>query len=185
MPRSPSRSRIELLALAALAALITAACSGGPSCGPGDIAGDGLSLAGTGVDVRYSDLHASANNDCPDPGAPAGVVSLTISGKQTGETFPIVLCIPRPDRLDGRDVHLDQDVKIVDLGANLGGGCTLARASAAPSGTVGADGVCNNGKDAAGFALRFDGTVPMTKTCGASTTPIDLALTGSVAVAGK
>jgi hypothetical protein len=172
-------------AIALVAAAAGAGCSGG-DCGPGTAAADGLELAGTGVDVRYAGLGATANNDCPDPGAPSGVVSLTINGTQTGSSFAVTLCIPRPDRLAAGDTaQLGTDVRIVDLGAILTGGCTLARATTmTPSGTVTAAGMCGNGRDAAGFALTFDGTVPMKRTCGTQVDVLVLALTGTVAVSG-
>lgn len=177
-----SRSRYLLLTSLPFAA----ACCGGDTCGPGTAAPDALELAGTGVDVKYGALSASANNDCPDVSPPAGVVSLTISGTQTTSSFPVTFCIPRPDRLEsGATAMLGTDVKIVDLAADIGGGCTLApAASMAPSGTVVATGMCGNGTDGAGFALRFDGIVPMKRTCGAQVDILDLALSGTVAISG-
>ncbi|HTJ45433.1 MAG TPA: hypothetical protein VL463_25180 [Kofleriaceae bacterium] len=161
-------------------------CGSDPVCGPGMAADNGLELAGTGVDVHYKDLHASANNDCPDPSAPSGVISLTIGGSQDGSAFPVTLCIPRPDRLSSGALALGTDVKIIDLGADIGNGCTLARATTPdPTGTVKASGLCGNGKDPAGFALTFEnGVVPMKRTCGAQVDVLNLALTGTVAVAG-
>jgi hypothetical protein len=184
MSRSRSRSATSA-AVAAAAALALAGCPDGGTCGPGAAAADGLGLAGTGVDVHYQALAASANNDCPEPGAPAGVVSLTIGGTQVGAGFPITLCVPRPDRLDGAAVQLGTDVQVIDLGADAGGGCTLALATTgAPSGTVTAAGVCDDGTSAAGFALTFDGIVPMKRTCGTQVDELDLALTGTVAISG-
>ena len=179
-----SRSRFLLL-ISLLLLTAGTACCGGDSCGPGSAAPDGLGLAGTGVDVKYSGLVAHANNDCPDPNAPAGVVAMTIDGTQVGTSFSVTLCIPRPDKLQaGETAQLGTDVQIMDLDATLGGGCTLARAASMPaSGTVVATGVCGNGGDSAGFALRFDGVVPETRTCGAQVDVLNLALSGTVAVA--
>ncbi len=183
MSRSRFHSTTSVLALALAAA--SSACSGGDTCGPGTAAIDALALAGTGVDVHYTALGASANGDCPDPGAPSGVVSLTIDGTQTGSSFSITLCVPRPDEIGRTTAQLGTDVRIMNLDATLGAGCTLARAaSKAPTGTVIGSGVCSNGTDPAGFALTFDGVVPMTRTCGASVDELDLALTGTVAISG-
>jgi hypothetical protein len=177
-----SRSRFHSITSALVAVAASACgCDGGDSCGPGTAAADGLGLAGTGVDVRYAGLVASANNDCPEPGAPAGVVSLTISGTQSGAAFPLTLCIPRPDKLGTVPAALGTDVRLVDVEADIGGGCTLSLAStAAPTGTVRASGVCGDGTDPAGFALIFDGVVPMKRTCGAAVEVLDLALSGTV-----
>ena len=87
---------MKALILVSLAALLPA-CPSDESCGPSDALGDGLVLSGTGVEIRYHDLVASPNNDCPDASAPAGVVSLTISGTQVGGSDAITFCVPRPD----------------------------------------------------------------------------------------
>jgi hypothetical protein len=183
MSRSRFLSVISACGLAGLA--LGSACCGGDSCGPGGAAADGLELAGTGVDVRYGGLSAGSNHDCPDPNAPAGVTSITISGAQTTSTFPVTFCIPRNDLLGVQGLALGADVKIVDLAADIGNGCTLALMSTpAPTGTVTATGVCGDGTDHAGFAMTVEnGVVPMKRTCGAQVDVLNLALTGTVAVA--
>ena len=172
--------------ISALALGAGTACCGGDTCGPGSAPVDGLELAGTGVDVKYTMLQAHPNNDCRDPNAPAGVVSLTINGTQTGTAFGLTLCIPRPDKLGSGALALGTDVVVVDTGADIGGGCTLSHAATpAPTGTVTSSGACGNGSDAAGFALTFEnGVVPVKRTCGANVDVLMLALTGTVAVAG-
>jgi hypothetical protein len=178
MSRSPCLFLTSVLALAGCP-------GGGETCGPGGAALDGLQLAGTGVDVRYTELGASPNADCPAVGAPDNVTSLTINGTQTGAAFAITLCVSRPDLIETQTQQLGTDVKIIGIGATLGGGCTLASSNAMPAtGTVIGAGLCNNGRDPAGFALTFDGVVPMKRTCGANVDVLDLALTGTVAVAG-
>ncbi len=184
MPRSPSRSSIDRAVALGLVGLALGACSG-DTCGPTSAAIDGLTLAGTGVDVAYTGLTASGNNDCPETGAPVGVVSLTIAGAQRGGAFPITLCVPRPDRLGEDPVALGSAVQIVDLTADLGGGCTLSRATTgAITGTASASGLCGAGVDPAGFALTIDGVVPMKRTCASGTDVLMLALSGTIAVAG-
>jgi len=183
MSASPSRSHIEVRIAAALGLAALACCGGDDKCGPGTAAADGLSLAGTGVDVKYAGLVASPNNDCPAVGAPGDVTSVTVSGTQVGSSFSVTLCIPRPDLLASTPGTLGTDVKIIDMGANIGNGCTLARsATGTPTGTVVASGLCGAGKNAAGFALTFDGVVPIKRTCNGTTDVLDLALTGTVAV---
>jgi hypothetical protein len=182
MSRSRFRSSIELALAIAAAGL--GACSG-DTCGPTSAPVDGLTLAGTGVDVAYTMLGASGNNDCPETGAPSTVVSLTIAGTQRGGSFPITLCVPRPDRLSAAPVALGTAVQIVDLSADLGGGCTLTKATTgAITGTASVTGLCGAGEDPAGFALSIDGVVPMKRTCAAGTDVLDLALKGTISVAG-
>jgi hypothetical protein len=181
-----SRSRY-LSAISGLIALaLGSACCGGDTCGPGSAAPDGLELAGTGIDVHYSGLLSSSNHDCPDPNAPAGATSVTISGAQTTSTFPVVFCVPRNDLLGVQGLTLGTDVKIIDLTADIGGGCTLSLGTTpAATGTVTATGVCGDGADHAGFAMTFEnGTVPVKRTCGAQVDMLTLALTGTVAVSG-
>src|SRR5690242_10767801 len=114
-----SHSRFLSITSALLLGATTACCGGNDSCGPGSAAPDGLTLTGSGVNVTYSMLTASANNDCPDPNAPAGVVSLTISGTQVGSAFPITFCVPRPDQLGSGVRQLGTDIKVVDIGADI------------------------------------------------------------------
>lgn len=187
MSRSRFRSTTRLLVVAAATAALALAAGGCPNadqCGPGSAADDGLALSGSGVDVTYQGLAASANNDCPSASAPAGVVSLTIGGTQVGTSYPITLCVSRPDLLDAAGLQLGTDVQVIDLGADLGGGCTLALGTGAASGSVTGAGVCDNGTNAAGFAITIDGTVPMKRTCGTQVDQLDLTLAGTIAVSG-
>jgi hypothetical protein len=100
---SPSR-RLLGLGLGLAVSLALAACPGDDGdgdCGPGATPPDGLRVFGDGFEARYTMLQAGANNDCPDPNAPAGVISLTIAGIQDGiEPGLITLCVPRPDLFD-------------------------------------------------------------------------------------
>jgi len=172
---------VRALLLVSLVAILPA-CPGDDTCGPGAAAGDGLVLSGSGVEIRYHDLVASANNDCPDPAAPAGVVSLTIAGVQVGGTESITLCVPRPDLL--ADVRaLGTDVQIIDLNATAPE-CTFVRnTTTPPTGTVTADGLCADGTDPAGFALVVQGTATVDRTCLAGTDTVTLDMAGTVSVA--
>jgi hypothetical protein len=167
-------------------ALGSACCGGNGNCGPGSAAPDGLELAGTGIDVHYSGLKSTSAHDCPDPNAPAGATSVTISGAQTTSSFPVDFCVPRNDLLGVQGLALGTDVKIIDLTADIGNGCTLALGTTpAPTGTITATGVCGDGADHAGFAMTFEnGTVPIVRTCGSQVDELTLALTGTVAVSG-
>jgi hypothetical protein len=167
----------------------TAGCPADDSCGPGDAPGDGLTVTGTGVSLRYHDLSASPNNDCPDPSAPEGVVPVTIAGVQVNGSDAINLCIPRPDLLESdTPLALNQDphgaaIEIVDLNA-AADGCTFAdNPTMAPTGTGHAEGICDNGSDPNGFALLVNAQVFVDRTCGALVETLQLNLAGTVSVA--
>lgn len=165
--------------------LLVAGCSddGSTSCGPGGAGTDTLT-AGNGSDVAlvYENLSAGANNDCPDPAAPDGVISLTINGSQKGGSGLVTFCVPRPDLLAMGNVQLGSDVQIIDISADAGG-CTFAKNSTTvPLGTVGSLGVCKNGQDKAGFALVFAGNLVLARTCNGTTDNVPVQLVGTVAV---
>jgi hypothetical protein len=169
-----------------------AGCGGGgaDSCGPGGAPDSGLVASGGGLTLTYGQLRGSPNRDCPSPGAPSSVISLTIAGMQTdaGSSGLITLCIGRPDLLAGQPLALgaesSTDVHVVDLNGTAGG-CTLTvDRGSTPGGTVSATGLCGNGSDAAGFALVIDATVALTRTCGSTVDTVPVTLRGRVAVAG-
>jgi hypothetical protein len=164
-----------------------AACSSGPAkpdayCGPGGAGATGLVAAGTGFTMTFGNLVASANNDCPDPMAPAGVVSLTIEGTQTDGTGLVTLCVQRPDQLAG-GLTLGTQVKLVDATGSSSGCTFLIDQGTPPSGTVSGTGVCHDGSASAGFALVVEGTVQLKRTCGATMDSVSATLQGTIAVA--
>ena len=172
---------MRALLLISIAVLIPG-CPADDACGPGDAVGDGLLLSGGGISLRYHDLVASPNNDCPDASAPEGVVSLTITGLQSGGSDAITFCVPRPDLL-GDPQPLGTAVLIIDAGATADS-CTYVRnTTVAPSGTVNAEGLCEAGTDPAGFALVAAGQISLDRTCGATQDTVRLDLTGVVSVA--
>jgi hypothetical protein len=187
MPPSPSRSPTSLPSIAAwLAALAAAGCSDDP-CGPGGAPAVGLTATGAGVNLSYGNLVGGLNNDCPAPDAPAGIVSLTLQGGQSGGTGRMTLCVRRPDLLAqgaqplGHDVP-DAEVLLIDVtGAASGCSFTIDR-SQPPTGTATTAGLCGNGSNPAGFALSLDGSVSLTRTCGAAVDSVQLSLAGTVAV---
>ena len=127
-----------------------------------------------------------ANNDCRDPMAPDGVISLTIDGTQTDAAQIITLCIPRPDLLMvGDPMPIGTGIRIIDL---LGekDGCTYAFESTRPvTGTVAAIGMCDNGTNDAGYALNFDGNISLRRMCPTMSDTIAVGISGKVAVAQK
>lgn len=187
MPPSPSHSPTSALAGAALA-LAVPACGNGDDrvCGPGDAPAEAITLTGSELDVRYGGFVAGPNNDCPDPDDPDAPTSLTIVGTQVGTEFPLTLCVRRPDRLADAPAQLGAGVVIEDVGADTGG-CTLRldRQGAAPTGTLTATGLCDDGADAAGFAMALAGEVSVIRTCGDVSESLRVTLSGRVAVAAQ
>lgn len=191
MQHSPSRSCIErgaTRALAAAAAALGLAGCDGDTCGPGDAPASGLAASGDQVALTYGGLTSLLGNDCPDPAAPEGVISLSIEGRQTGGAAGLItLCIPRPDLLMEGDRTLglnlsSADVRIIDL-TGAAGGCTFALDTAQPpTGAAQATGVCANGDAPDGFALSLDGAASLRRTCGATVDTVAVTLGGRVAV---
>jgi hypothetical protein len=178
MSRSLCLSAISSLALA----LAAPACSDTASCGSPGSAEFGLAVSSDQLSLIYGGLRSGANNDCPDPAAPAGIVSLTVTGSQMGGTGLITLCIPRPDQLSTTGA-LGTSVKIVDLTGTDTAACTYAYDSFhPPTGTVHGVGVCANGSDKSGFGLVFDGFLGLKRTCAGTTDSVSVGITGDVAV---
>lgn len=167
-----------LLALAL--ALVLAGCGDdGIDCGPAEVADDGIvattASPAPAVQVTWSDLAASANNDCPPPGgAGSGVISLTIEGVQSDPpgAARFSLCLPRPDEIGTAAVSLADDtlVQLGNTSAALEDGCLVRldrSGDAAATGTIAFTGFCADGTDPAGFAVALDGTVPVEIVCDA------------------
>lgn len=165
-----------------------AGCSDGDggSCGPEGAPTGDLEVSPVGVSgatLRFRNLRARPNNDCPAADAPAGVVSLTISGLEDDGASPFTLCVPRPDLLNGVR-QLGSEVEVVDVIGDDAGGCRYRQVRTAPiaTGTATGSGVCENGRDAKGFALELDGEVRLERTCGTTVDVVTAKLTGKVAV---
>lgn len=192
----PSRflSSTSLVALAALGA----ACSDDAACepGPGVAPDDGITGVAEDTTIVYGDLAAAANNDCPSDGTPDGVISLTIGGAQITPAGAAVIsfCLPRPDLITpGTAFSLEPDrhpalttdrVHVIDVQAALPSGCRWTHdPDDPPSGTATFEGFCDDGTDAAGFALTLDGTIPVTETCaGLPDRALTVTLAGTVSV---
>jgi hypothetical protein len=169
---------LSTISLAALAAL--PACSD-DACGPGDAPDTGLIVGDQDQKLTFGNLSSSANNDCPDSAAPAGVVSLTVNGSQTDGQGLLTLCIPRPDQLPG-GVPLGTGVRIIDMNGMFNG-CTYTIEQTRPiSGTALGHGVCNNGMNGAGYSLVFDGHLSLKKDCNTAIETIAVNISGEVAV---
>lgn len=177
-----------LLTISSLAlglSLSVGACSDTASCGSPGSANVGLTVSSDQVSLIYGGLLSGANNDCPDAAAPAGVVSLTVTGSQVGGTGLITLCIPRPDQLSAAGA-LGTSVKIVDLTGTDAAACTYAYDSfRPPTGTVHGLGVCANGTDPSGYGLVFDGFIGLKRTCAGTTDSVSVGITGNVAVTAQ
>lgn len=180
----------RFLSSTSLLVLVAGCPSDGESCGPDDAPAVGITASnGTDVTLTYGNLSSLSGNDCPDPMAPSGVVSLSIEGRQEGGTGLLTFCIPRPDLLkDGRtlgNTSSSGQMRVIDFSATANG-CTFDDISAMPPTGKGTGfGVCKNGTDAAGFALEITGTITATRTCGANVDTVSLTLAGKVAVSSR
>jgi hypothetical protein len=176
--------RLLFLSTTSLAVGLAACGDDGGSCGPKTAAEFGLvATNGSDVSLTFGGLTSGANNDCPDPAAPSGVISLTITGQQSGGSGIITFCVPRPDLLMTTPGRLGFDVKIIDFSGDLNS-CTFAiNTATVPSGTVTSDGMCDNGTNKAGYALGFNGNVVLSRTCNGTTDTVPTALSGTAAVA--
>jgi hypothetical protein len=171
---------LRLLFLSSISLPLLSGCSG-DDCGPGDAPDSGLVAGDEANMLVFGGLTAGANNDCPDPAAPTGVISVTINGVQTsGGTGLLTMCVPRPDQL-AAGVTLGSGFKIIDLTGEANG-CTYKIESTRPvTGTAKATGVCDNGQSG-NFALTIDGHISLTKTCTTSSETLAVNFNGTVAV---
>jgi len=187
MSRLRFHSATSLLLLAPLVA-----CGGGDgdSCGPGGAPASGLVATVSGTPLTFGQLTSGLNNDCPASNPPAGVVSMTIFGTQTGGSGAIALCVSRPDLLADGSQALGPDaagseVRIIDLTGDVSA-CSYSVDRAKPiTGTVTSKGMCNNGNDPSGFALTLSGTLSLTRTCGSTVDSVQVTLSGTAAINGS
>jgi hypothetical protein len=196
--RSPLNSRSRFLsntsgALVALVLFAACAACGDDECGPMGASDTGLTASSADVTIVYENLTSLAGNDCPDPDAPEGVISISIEGQQVGNPNGLLtLCIPRMDLMmvpgSGHTIGTSQsmaDVRIFDMSGE-DGGCTFAfDSSRPPTGNVGGIGVCDNGDSDAGFALDIDGNVSLRRTCGSTIDSVAVQFEGKIAVARR
>jgi hypothetical protein len=190
MSRSHSHSRISrhlAVAVAVAVAAALAGCGDGEKCGPGTASKTGITATADNVTLTWGTFTSGLNNDCPDSAAPAGVVSVTIFGFQSGGAGSITLCVSRPDLLADGSQTLGHDsataqVRIVDLNGDADV-CTYTIDRTKPiTGTATASGLCDNASDPAGFAITLDATVSFTRTCDATTDSVQATLRGTNAV---
>lgn len=186
MPSSPT---LPSLCLSSISLALAGCPSDGESCGPEDAPATGITATTADVTLTYGNLSSLSGNDCPAPDAPAGVISLSIEGRQEGGTGLLTFCIPRPDLLSkGRALGTTGsggEIRVVDF-SGMANNCTFALdGTLPPTGTATGTGVCKNGTDPAGFALAITGTVNLRRTCGATVDSVALALAGKVAVTSR
>ena len=187
MSRLRFHSATSLLLLAPLVA-----CGGGDgdSCGPGGAPASGLVATVSGTPLTFGQLTSGLNNDCPASNPPAGVVSMTIFGTQTGGNGAIALCVSRPDLLSGGSQALGPDaagseVRLIDLTADANGCSYSVDRAKSISGAATSKGMCDNGNDPAGFALTLSGTLSFTRTCSSTVDSVQVTLSGTAAINGN
>jgi hypothetical protein len=181
---SQSRFLSITSALVAVATLTASGCSDN-SCGTMGASLSGLTASNDMVTITYGNLSASPNHDCPDPNAPAGVESLTISGFQVdGDSSGLLtLCVARPDLLAKATQTLGSDVKLVDAGGGVNSCMFTIDRTRPPSGSVKTQGECDNGTNSKGFVLVIDGAFSLTRKCGTTMDSQAVVFAGTVAVA--
>lgn len=183
----PLRTSRFSLALVSTLAVGCAGC-GDDECGPMGAENAALLASSSDVVLTYGNLTALAGNDCPAVDPPAGVVSLSVEGRQTDGTGLITFCIPRPDILEGERRNLGTslsmaEIRIFDLTGSDANNCTYTFDSTRPpTGFASGVGVCSNGTDPQGFGMDFDGAISLRRTCGATVDTVAVTLTGLVAV---
>lgn len=173
----------RLLFLSTISGLLTTGCS--DDCGPGGAPKIGLVVSSSEVSLTYGNLTSGANNDCRDPMAPDGVISLTIDGTQMDGTSIITLCMPRPDLVAKGEQPLGTGLRIIDLNGEKDGCTYTFEASRPVTGTVSVSGMCDNGTNAAGYALTIDGNISLNRQCVTTSDTIAVGITGHIAVAQK
>jgi hypothetical protein len=191
---------LRSLFLSATSVLALAACGDDDAtevCGPSDDAGDAITVSAESQVFRFASFTVAANNDCPAPAPPAGLISVTIFSQQIepAGTGLITLCLPRPDLVEGVgvEVPLDPDnhpaeaddrAHTIDVDADLGNGCRwVLDAATPPDGTATFTGVCGDAEDARGFELALAGTVALIERCtGMPDRAVTATLAGSVVV---
>jgi hypothetical protein len=178
---------VSCTALAALAALAAACSDGSKTCGAAQPATAEATLVTAGAEAfRYADFHAAMAGDCPVELRG----SVTITGRQVGSDFPLTFCVRREkDVKTGEPISLADAgfIEVVDVSALDPAGCSYEKDSGAtPAGTITFDGFCTTGGTA--FNLTLAGSIAGVRTCPASdagpssSTPVTLALAGSVLV---
>jgi hypothetical protein len=173
----------RLLFLSSISGLLIAGC-GDDDCGPGDAPAVGLVASSSEVTLTYGNLISRAGNDCPEVDPSTGIVSVSIEGKHTDGPGLVTFCIPRPDLLDG-GVSIGSGLRIIDFNAEKDGCEFQIAQGSVPTGTARATGICDNGKNKAGFALTVEGNVVLRRTCPTSTDMIAVSLAGTVAVTSR
>jgi len=165
-------------------ALLSVAPGCSDDCGPGDAPDFGILATSTDVTLNFGNFTSGQNNDCPATDAPAGVVSLTIEGMQKDGTGLLTLCVGRPDLLQKGPIALGlMGARIIDLNGDDANGCTYAVDISRPvMGTVSASGMCDNGANAAGYALTVDGNVSLKRTCVTVIDTIAVSFDGTAAI---
>lgn len=176
---------LRLLFLSSTSLVVLAAC-GDDECGPGAAPDFGIHAASADVSLTYGNLTSGQNNDCPDPDAPSGVVSLTIQGSQQDGPGLLTLCIARPDKIASGELPFGVgQVQIIDLNGEADG-CSFTIDRMRPTlGTASTSGLCDNGANPAGYALTVDGNLSLTRTCPTMNDTIAVSFTGTAAIANQ
>ena len=157
---------------------LAAGCGPSPTCGTDKAPTYGLVASGNAVSLTYGAFSASANNDCPQAGAPAGVVSLTIEGMQMGGGGLFTICVPRPDLLATEETSVD----IIDFSGTMSDCDYMVDPASSPSGSAKGIDECDNGTNKNGFALDMTGTATLIQECSGTSNNVTVTLSGTTAI---
>ena len=164
-------------------------CNGDKPCGAALDAGTSGATVTVGTPFVFGDYTASQNNDCTPLG---GAVSVTVQGTQVtpapGGPTGMVLCLPRPDDIDGDPIPLSDTMQVqvsIDIFATDGPCQLRLDHSAVPTGTITFKGFCT--KAGAVYGMTLAGAVGGFRSCPVNAgppveTPVTLELGGGVAV---
>ena len=161
---------------------ISSGCS--DDCGTKGAPEFGIVASSDQVKLTYGHLVASANNDCPAPDAPSGVISLTISGIEMTSNGLITICVQRPDLLAHQTQALGSEVQLIDVSGS-DTTCSYALDATRPAtGTLSGQHMCSNGTDKAGFELDANAALSLKRTCAGTVDSQAVTLRGAAAVSG-
>lgn len=169
-------------------AIALAGCGGGSGgggeCGP-DIATGVMTAtdADDTVALELDNFVALPADQCPDPAAPEGTISLTIRGSHVESGGAFVICVPRPDRLQATGHAGAGEIELSGFEATQDGCSFEPSPGAGGFGGLDVGGFCDGGADPAGFRMSTSIQISTRRDCAGTVTTVQLLFAGTVEVA--